>query len=276
MKLTRRPAAGFTLIELLVAIFLLAILSAFAYGTLSYVEKAREATQVSFAREREIELAVHTWVSDFEQLSPRPVRQPLGTDFLPAIMTDTSGQNLVTFTRAGWSNGAGLPRSMLQRVTYRFDKDRGVLVRSYTTVLDAPLSAVPIKRDLLSRLEDVRIRYLPAVNLQVTTNNSGIGTAPSNADSASTPDTNANKPDSFASNSEAGGWVRQWPPLDNSNVLTPPPALPTSGAKANALPNNPGANALPSALSRRRPRAVEVTLQLKDLGKIIRLIEVPG
>ncbi|MCX7058920.1 MAG: prepilin-type N-terminal cleavage/methylation domain-containing protein, partial [Proteobacteria bacterium] len=84
----RSRHAGFTLIEVLVSVFLLSVLSAFAYETLNYVRRSREITSASFDRLRAIEMTVHTMVADFEQIQPRPVRDMIGTAVLPALLAD--------------------------------------------------------------------------------------------------------------------------------------------------------------------------------------------
>ncbi len=264
---------GFTLIELLVAIFLLAVLSAFAYGTLSYVMKAREATQTSFSRSREVEGAVHQLVTDFEQLAPRPIRQPTGSEYSPALIADARSQDLVVLTRAGWSNSAGLPRPTLQRVSYRFDSEHGVLVRAYTTALDVPLSAVPVKRELLTGVTRVALRYLPA----------GTGTAnvPGGQAGPSGNGTPANVPLTSPPPlvSADSSWLTTWPPLNSAPLPGAPPANPGNGA-GNPRGTGQGTPQVPAvtvpALPRERPRAVEITLELRDYGRIVRLVEVPG
>ena len=202
-------ARGFTLLEVLVSVFLLAVLSAFAYETLSYVRHSRAATSSAFARVRALELAVHTLVADFTQLEPRPVRDLVGASSLPALLADARMAELVTLTRGGWSNPAALPRGTLQRVSYQLES--GSLRRSYTTVLDATLANAVISRELMSGVRSLKLRYMDA----------------------------------------SRQWQTQWPPL-------------ASAAATNALP------------LRSRPLAVEITLELEDLGKIVRLVEVPG
>lgn len=61
----------------------------------------------------------------------------------------------------------------------------------------------------------------------------------------------------------AGNWQTQWPPATTTTAppLTPPPLTPT-----------PPGLTTPSQL----PRAVEVTLELDDLGRLTRLFSVPG
>ncbi|MBS0395893.1 MAG: type II secretion system minor pseudopilin GspJ [Proteobacteria bacterium] len=205
----RRPARGFTLIEVLVSVVLLSILASLAYGTLNYVRRSREITDAAFERMREVELAVHTMVGDFEQLEARPVRDLLGQTALPALLADPRTTNIVTLTRGGWPNPAGLPRGTLQRVTYRLDQ--GSLWRDYLTVLDATLANEPVRREVLKDVSTVTIRYM---------------------DSSRT-------------------WQEQWPPLA-ATPSGPTPAL------------------------RLRPMAVEITIELKDGAKLVRLVEVPS
>jgi general secretion pathway protein J len=209
MSTARSTGRGFTLIEVLVSVFLLSVLSAFAYETLNYVRRSREVTTVAFERMRAIELAVHTLVSDFEQLAPRPVRDLLGQASLPALLADPRTTNLVTLTRGGWPNPAGLPRGTLQRVTYRIDN--GTLLREYQTVLDATLANAPVKREILSDVVRVGIRYMDSSRV----------------------------------------WQEQWPPL-------------ASGPQGPTVPLT------------MRPMAVEIVVELKDAGRITRLVEVPS
>ncbi len=205
----RARRRGFTLIEVLVAVFLLAVLSAFAFQSLNYVRKSREITAASFERLRAVELTMHTIVSDFQQLEPRPVRDVVGTSVLPALLADPRTTNLVSLTRGGWPNTAGLPRGTLQRVTYRLDGT--TLVREHLTVLDATLANAPVRRDLLRDVGTVTLRFM---------------------DSTRT-------------------WQDQWPPLGMGGAA----GTPSLGL---------------------RPMAVEIVIELKDIGRIVRLAEVPG
>jgi prepilin-type N-terminal cleavage/methylation domain-containing protein len=67
---------------------------------------------------------------------------------------------LVSFTRGGWTNPAGLPRSELQRVSYSIEN--GALMRSYTPELDATLADVPIKRTLVDHVKSFSLRFMDA------------------------------------------------------------------------------------------------------------------
>jgi general secretion pathway protein J len=197
---------GFTLIELLVAMVLFAIMGVMAYVGYQNAARFAIASADDMTRIREVQLAVHTLVADFEQLAPRPVREPIGDAFQPALLSDRRTQEIATLTRDGWPNPAGAPRGTLQRVSYVLEN--GILIRQYTTVLDATLANAPVRRELLHDVERMELRFL----------------GPSQE------------------------WSDQWPPLQ----------------------------APPDVALRQRPTAVEITLQLKDLGEIKRLIEVPG
>lgn len=206
----RQRPHGFTLIEVLVSVFLLSVLSALCYETLSYVRHSREVTTASFAHLRDLQLAMHTLANDFGQAEPRPVRDALGESAVPAFYADARSADLVSVTRGGWANTSGLPRGTLQRVTYALEN--GVFVRKYYTALDATPNSTLVRRELLHDVVGVTFRYL-----------------------------DANR-----------AWQTQWPPLA------------TTGTQNNALPLSP------------RPLAVEVVIELAGIGRIRRLIEVPG
>lgn len=185
-----RRAGGFTLIELLVALFITAIMFAIGYRSLDQAFRSRAQLQEQSARLLEVQRAVRTLEQDFELLQPRPVRQLTGDGYLPAIMAsgtagvalggdasgsaDTSAGStlgsvsslggatlpLVSLTRGGWSNPAGLPRSELQRVSYSIEN--GALMRSYTPELDSTLAVQPIRRKLLDHVRSFTLRFMDA------------------------------------------------------------------------------------------------------------------
>lgn len=205
----RRIARGFTLIEVLVSVFLMAVLSGLSYEALNYVRRSREISREAYTRLSDIELTVHLLTSDFAQIAPRPVRDVIGTSYVPALLADSRTTNLATLTRGGWMNTAGSPRSTLQRVTWRLDN--GTLIREHTTVLDATLSSTPVRREMLHDVLNIRVRYMDAGH----------------------------------------NWQESWPAAQ---------AVPVASTTQLGL----------------RPKAVEITLELKDLGVITRLVEVPG
>jgi general secretion pathway protein J len=77
---------------------------------------------------------------------------------MPALMASNQDTILVTFTRGGWSNPAGLQRPAEQRVRYRFQDE--ALIREYWTSVDPALNTEPRQRVLLTRVKSVELRYL--------------------------------------------------------------------------------------------------------------------
>jgi general secretion pathway protein J len=237
-QLRTRPR-GFTLIELIVALFITAIIFAVGYGAINQALRHHDEVKDHQARLTEVQNAVRVMVQDFSELAARPVRDPLGQNWLGAITAqspgtvsgstntstpsasgtapaapdaedddddssapaDDGGPDLVAFTRGGWANPAGIQRPTLERVSYRFAN--GTLRRMHWTVLDSTEASVPVRRDLLTHVKSVSFRFM----------------------------------------NDARQWIDQWPAL--------------------------GSGAL-----RSRPFAVEITLELEDWGHIVRVVEV--
>jgi general secretion pathway protein J len=247
---------GFTLLELLVAMFIAAILFAMGYGTINQAVKNRETLEAQQARLLELQTTVRVMEQDFVQLAQRPVRDPVGGTFQPALLAaassstasglgssigssstsssssngtrglgSTTTQPLVALTRAGWTNPTGVQRSGLQRVAYYFQD--GTLRREYWLVLDPTQNSKTVKRDLMTHLKSVSLRFMDVQS-------GNVKQLDPNADS---------------SNSAAAiTWSPIWPPVNN--------------ASQNNL--------------RYRPLAVEITLETEDWGKIVRYVEIAG
>jgi general secretion pathway protein J len=151
---------GFTLIELLVALFIAALMFAMGYGALRQALTSHEALKEQQAQLVALQSAVRIIEQDFVQLAPRPVRQAIGNEpAQPALQGSPPGaQPIVALTRAGWANPAGLQRPGLQRVAYYLEN--GTLRREYWDVLDPTLASTTEKRDLLTHVKTLTIRYL--------------------------------------------------------------------------------------------------------------------
>ncbi len=152
-----KRSTGFTLVELLVAVFITAILFALGYGAINQAVQNRTGLGQAQDRVLAVQKAMRSFVQDFSQVVPRPVRQPLGEGYLPALQSG-SASDLVAFTRGGWTNPAGVQRAALQRVRYRFEK--GELRREYWSVLDATLDPAPRSQVLLDQVKSVRFRFM--------------------------------------------------------------------------------------------------------------------
>jgi general secretion pathway protein J len=203
---TRGGSAGFTLLEILIAVSIFAVVSTLALGGYNQLLTQSDRINENLARTRDIQSAVQRMVQDFAELEPRPVREPLGSAPQPVLRAEARNSVLAEFTRAGWSNPAGVARPTLQRVAYRFDD--GKLRRDYWLALDRTLAATPVSTVLLDKVTEVKLRFLSAERV----------------------------------------WQDQWP------------------AAAGDSPTGPFV----------RPIAVEITLELEDLGTLLRLVEVPG
>ena len=79
--------------------------------------------------------------------------------------TGSSDNTLITFTRAGWSNPAGIQRPAEQRVRYRFID--GSLVREHWLAVDPALNSEPRQRVVLTQVKSVEIRFLDPGHAQL-------------------------------------------------------------------------------------------------------------
>ena len=151
---------GFTLLELLVALFIAAVMFAMGYGAISQALTSRDSLKEQQAHLLELQTAVRVLEQDFMQLAPRPVRQAIGDEpAQPALLGAVPGtQPIVALTRGGWANPAGLQRPGLQRVAYFLEN--GTLRREYWNVLDPTLASTTTKRDLMTHVKAVTLRYL--------------------------------------------------------------------------------------------------------------------
>jgi general secretion pathway protein J len=159
----RRPApqsAGFTLLELLVAMAIFAILGTLALSGYTELQQQSEYAEQRLERLREVQRAVQALAQDLAQIEPRPIREPLGESLVPAVLAMDSVEYGLQFTRAGWSNTAGLSRPTLQRVGYRLDGEG--LWRDHWPVLDRTLATEPTRVKLLGEVRSVRFRFMNA------------------------------------------------------------------------------------------------------------------
>lgn len=152
-----RARAGFTLIEVLIALAITAFVSMIAYTSLSTVmtgvERMREATDRTY----EVNRAWLIISRDLRQLVNRPVRDEFG-EREPALTGGKLARFALSFTRAGWHNPNGYPRSNLQRVNYRLEED--ALWRDTYPVLDRAADTEPTSTLLLEGVEDLQLSFL--------------------------------------------------------------------------------------------------------------------
>jgi len=158
MTAARSPVRGFTLLEMLVAIAIFAVVSTLALTGYTQLQQQSEYLEQRLSRLREVQRAVQTLCQDLEQLEPRPVREPLGDGYLPALQVTDTLEYRLQLTRAGWSNTGGLPRPTLQRVGYRVEDEQ--LWRDHWPTLDRTLVVEPVKVHMLDGVRDLRFRFL--------------------------------------------------------------------------------------------------------------------
>lgn len=155
-----RRLPGFTLIEVLVAISIFGILATFAYATLTQTLLSAEMLGERMDRLQSIQKAIRTISNDFQQLSPRPIRNDFGDTVSPALISDARSNNLLELTHGGWNNPARLPRGTQQRSAYKLEN--GELIRYHWPVLDRTMSVEVFEVKLLDNVEEMVIRYLQA------------------------------------------------------------------------------------------------------------------
>lgn len=155
-----RRMRGFTLLELLVAMFIAVVMFAIGYGALRQAMNSHDGLKEQQDRLAEVQTAMRIIEQDMVQLAPRPIRQPVGDGWLPALLgqADPNTQPILQFTRGGWNNPSGVQRPGLQRVAYFFEKN--ILRREYWTVLDPTLQSTTNKRDLLTHVKAVSFRFM--------------------------------------------------------------------------------------------------------------------
>jgi general secretion pathway protein J len=148
---------GFTLLELLIASVIFAIMAIMAYGGLNNVIKNSESSTKELDRLKQVQQCIAILNRDLSQIISRPIRDEFGNE-QPYLSAQSNIDNLVEFTRGGQTNPAGLLRSTLQRVAYRFDDDK--LVRLYWPQLDRTQEMEPKETVLIDNVENVVIRFL--------------------------------------------------------------------------------------------------------------------
>jgi len=151
-------ASGFTLLELIVALFVAAAMFAIGYGALMQAVAQREHIAASQARLAELQRAIRMLASDIAATTPRPVRDTVGDGVLPAVQSEDGTGAVISLTRGGEGHALAQGRTTLRRVQYRLDNE--TLVRVSWPVLDPVQGVEPRRRDLLSGVTALELRYL--------------------------------------------------------------------------------------------------------------------
>ncbi len=144
-------ANGFTLVEVMVALMIFGLIASAGVGLLAFSVRAQAATTAKLDDIGALGRQSSLLAADLAQAVNRPARDDRGT-LLPAFVGDGAS---VTFVRAGWSNIDGLPRSSLQKVSYRLSGD--ALDRIAWPMVDGA-SALPASA-ALAGVRAARFRY---------------------------------------------------------------------------------------------------------------------
>jgi len=155
--MTVAKSSGFTLIEVLIAMAITAFIAVVAYSGLSAVISGVDSVRAEAARLNELSRVFNLLSRDLRQVVNRPVYDEFGSR-RSALEGGPLAREMLSFTRAGWHNTAGSPRSALQRVSYYLDD--GALVRASWPVLDPATAIEPIETILLEKVEGFEVRFL--------------------------------------------------------------------------------------------------------------------
>lgn len=144
---------GYTLVEVLIAVTVFGVLTASAYVALDGLSRAALEHRQRSEELAALQLTVARFDADVRQLVSRPVRSFDGRQE-PAL---TGSRQSLTGTRAGWANPSNLPRSHLQRFSWRFEG--GEFFRLDWPVTDAAAGTRAWSEGMLDGLVQVGLRY---------------------------------------------------------------------------------------------------------------------
>ena len=139
---------GFTLIEILVALAVFAVVGLISSQLMSQTIRSNELLAGRSAQLADIHRAIQIIERDALQMSTRGIRDQYG-DPQGFLIIGTEGA--IEFTRNGWRNPLGLPRSEVQRVGYLLQDNK--LLRAYWPVLDRAQDTEPAYQTLLEDIE---------------------------------------------------------------------------------------------------------------------------
>jgi prepilin-type N-terminal cleavage/methylation domain-containing protein len=266
-----RCTRAFTLIELLVALFITAIVFAIGYGTIN--QALRNGDYIKDRQERltAVQTAMRVMVQDFAQLTPRPVRDLLGTTSLACLVANppTDASLSTGPTTLASSMGVGVSSNSSSSSSSSSSSDSssastsssgssttlggaglGASLSSSTSSGSAPIDLVAFTRTGWANPAGIQRPALERVSYRLEKGvlkrmhwpvlDATEASVPIGRDLLSHV-----KSVRFRYLTDARQWITQWPPIGNTSL-------------------------------RMRPFAIEVTLELEDWGRIVRVIEVPA
>ena len=144
---------GFTLFEMVIAISIFALIGVIAFGGIGQMTRTGQAVTSANSRLSDIQFAVVYFNRDWMQVSPRKIRNQYGDEEENILIED----DVITFTRSGWSNLLGHKRSTLQRVQYLVVDNK--LLRRHWFSIDQGIGEEPIERVLLDNIESMEVVF---------------------------------------------------------------------------------------------------------------------
>lgn len=156
-----RSEAGFTLVEVLIAMAITAFVAVVGYTGLTTVITGVDSLRQETRQLEELNRAFQVLGRDLHQFVDRSVYDEFGSRLSSMEGGELAAQSL-SFTRAGWHNSVGLPRSSLQRVAYYVDEDK--LIRASWPVLDRTGAIEPVEVVLLREVDTFEVRFLGALD----------------------------------------------------------------------------------------------------------------
>ena len=163
--------AGFTLVEVLIAMAITAFVVGVGYRSLTTVIVGVDSLRQESRRLEELNRAFQVLGRDLRQFVDRSVYDEFGSRLSSMEGGELASQSL-SFTRAGWHNSVGLPRSALQRVAYYIDEEK--LIRASWPVLDRTGAVEPVEVVLLNGVETFEVRFLGSLDMLEVTRDSQV------------------------------------------------------------------------------------------------------
>jgi general secretion pathway protein J len=148
---------GFTLVEILIAVAITATIAVSAFAILNQALKTQQNADNIDQRLSQFQRAMNRLAMDLQQLALRRVRNAYG-DPVPVLVGDKNAEeSFLSFTRQGKRNPANLPRSEMERVTYKLNDNR--LIREQWVVLDLALDDQVIERELIDGVKRFEVEF---------------------------------------------------------------------------------------------------------------------
>ncbi|WMS85797.1 type II secretion system minor pseudopilin GspJ [Pleionea litopenaei] len=152
-----KQTKGFSLLEVLIAVAVTAFIAASAFSILSQAIKTKENQEANDERLAELQRAMTRISLDIQLLADRAVRNEFG-DLLPPLMGDKSAEeSFLSLTRQGKRNPANLPRTEMERVTYRLKE--GDLIREQWLMLDIASTDQIVERSLITKVAKFEVEF---------------------------------------------------------------------------------------------------------------------